>query len=73
MSIKHEIDKTARDVKDATSETYHRTAADAEKARREAEGDEMTSGEKLESVADEAKHRVHAGADAAKRSIRDNT
>lgn len=73
MSIKHEIDKAARDVKDASSEALHRTAADAEKARREAEGDEMTSGEKLESMANEAKHRTQAGVDAAKRSVRDNT
>lgn len=73
MSIKHEIDKTARDLKDATSEAFHRTAAEAEKARRDAEGEEMTSGEKLESMANEAKHRTQAGVDSAKRSVRDNT
>jgi hypothetical protein len=73
MTLKDQMDKAVKDVRDGTDEALHRGAADAEKARREAEADEMTSGEKLESMANEAKHRAQAGVDATKRTIRDNT
>ncbi len=73
MTLKDELNKTVNDVKDAASESAHRTAADAEKARRETESDEMTSSEKLESLADEGKHRTQAEIDHAKRAVRDHT
>jgi hypothetical protein len=67
------IKKTTDDVKDTIHEGTHRTAADAERARREGLGDEMTGGEKARSVLNEAKHRTQAEIDAAKRNIRDHT
>ena len=67
------IKRTTDDVKDTIHEGAHRTAADAERARREGFGDEMTGGEKVKSVLDEAKHRTQAEIDAAKRNVRDHT
>jgi F0F1-type ATP synthase membrane subunit b/b' len=60
------------DVKDAAHEATHRTKAELEKARREAAGDTMTTGEKIKSVADETKERVQAGVDHLKRDARDS-
>jgi hypothetical protein len=70
---KNTIENIGKNVKDATNETIHRTAAEGEKARREVDGDSMTPSEKLASVADEAKQRVEAGVDHAKQAIRKNT
>ena len=65
-ALKRGIDKT----KDAIHEAAHRGAAEGEKVRRDAAGDEMTMGEKARSVANEAKHRTQAEIDAAKRKLR---
>ncbi|HEY5341406.1 MAG TPA: hypothetical protein VIK27_10290 [Candidatus Aquilonibacter sp.] len=73
MTLKNEFDKTVNDVKDGVSESAHRTVADAEKARRETEGNEMTSSEKLESLANEGRHRTQGEIDHAKRAVRDHT
>lgn len=73
MALKDDIKKTVDDVKDGANEALHRSAAEAEKQRREVDGNNMTSGEKLESMANEAKHRTQAEIDAGKRTIRDNT
>lgn len=84
MTIKNSLDKVItdvkdatkkgiEDVKDATSEVLHRGAAEAERERRERESNDMTSGEKLESLAEEGKHRVAADIDKAKRTVRDHT
>lgn len=73
MTLKDHLDKAVNDVKDSANEALHRSAADAEKTRRELDGDNMTSTEKLESMASEAKHRTEAEVDSAKRSIRDHT
>jgi hypothetical protein len=67
-AVKHAVD----DTKDAVHEAGHR-AADAEKARREALGDEMTPGEKVGSGANEIKNRTQAEIDEAKRKLRDRT
>jgi hypothetical protein len=64
---------TVDNAKDAVDETMHRTAADAEKTRRESEGDDMTASEKVQSFADETKNRAQAEIDAAKRGLRKNT
>jgi hypothetical protein len=71
MSIRHDIDKTVKDVKDAFNEGKHRGIADAEQASRDAAGDEMTAGEKADSMLNQAKHSVAAEVDRAKRKARD--
>ena len=68
-AIKHAVD----DTKDAVHEAGHRTAADAEKTRRDALGKEMTPGEKVGSVANEIKNRTQAKVDEAKRKLRDHS
>ena len=65
------ITKTVKDVRDATRETLHRSAADAERSNRELAGDMMTTKEKVTSVASEGKHRVQAEIDKGKRKVRD--
>ncbi len=59
------------DVRDRVHENEHRSAAEAERGRRDLLGDEMNPGEKAGSIADEAKHRAEAEVDAIKREIRD--
>ena len=68
-AIKRGID----DVKDSVHETQHRSAAEGERARRDVLGDELTPGEKVGSVANEAKQRAQAEVDAMKRELRDKT
>jgi hypothetical protein len=68
-AIKHAVD----DIKDSVHEGQHRSAADMEKAKREALGDELTPSEKVGSALNEAKQRTQAEIDAAKLKIRDNT
>ncbi len=68
-AIKHAVD----DTRDAVHEAGHRSAADAEKARRDALGNEMTPGEKAGSVANEIKDRAQAKVDEAKRKLRDHS
>lgn len=65
------IKKTTDDVKDTVHEGSHRAAADGEKARREAFGDELSGTEKAKSAVNEAKERTQAEIDAAKRKVRD--
>lgn len=68
-AIKHAVD----DVKDSVHEGQHRSAADMERGKREAFGNEMTTSEKVGSAISEAKHRTQAEFDKAKRDIRDKT
>lgn len=72
-SITGQIKRGIDDVRDGAAESMHRSAADAEKTRREVDGDNMTLGEKVTSGANEAKHRLEAEGDKAKRVTRDNT
>jgi hypothetical protein len=67
------VQKGIADAKDAAGEVLHRSGAEAEKTRREVEGDTMTTGEKVASVVNETKHRTQAEIDAAKRNLRDST
>jgi len=64
------VKRTTDNVKDAIHEGQHRTAAEAEKARRESLGGELSGTEKAKSVVNEAKHRTQAEIDAAKRDLR---
>ena len=67
--VKHGIE----DARDSAGEAMHRSAAEAEKTRRDVDGDNMTLGEKVTSGVSEAKHRLEAEGDKAKRTTRDNT
>jgi uncharacterized protein YoaH (UPF0181 family) len=58
------------DAKDTTKELLHRTKAEAERLHRQFDGDDMSAGERIASVADEMKERAQAGMDKAKREIR---
>ncbi|MGA2760774.1 MAG: hypothetical protein ABSF08_10695, partial [Candidatus Cybelea sp.] len=58
---------TVDNIKDTVHEGQHRAAADSERAKREALGNEMTAGEKIGSAVNEAKHRTQAEYDATKR------
>ena len=62
--------KVVEDARDAVGETLHRSAAEAERSRRETEGDKMTTSEKVVSGVSELKHRTQAEIDAAKRASR---
>ncbi|MGA7571727.1 MAG: hypothetical protein WBG27_08765 [Candidatus Aquilonibacter sp.] len=63
------IKGTIDDVRDTAHEASHRTKAEAERQRREVD-DTMTPGEQVKSMADEAKNRVQADVDEAKRRLR---
>ena len=70
-NAKRAIKDTVESTKDGVSEAMHRSTAEAERARRELAGDEMTASEKLGSTANEAKNRVQAQVDKTKREFRD--
>lgn len=68
-----QMKKAGADLHDAAEEIKHRTVAEAEKLKRDALGDELTTGEKIESGANELKNRTQAEIDKAKRGLRDHT
>jgi hypothetical protein len=79
MALKDDINKLgnkAKDaidnVKDSVNEASHRSAADAEQAKRDLAGDQMTPGEKASSVLNQAKNTIQGDLDAAKREARKN-
>ncbi len=67
------IKKTTDNVRDSVHEAGHRSAAEAERAKRDVAGKEMTPGEKAGSALNEAKHRTQAEIDAAKQHARNKT
>jgi hypothetical protein len=67
------IKDTVRNAKDTIDEAMHRSTADAEHMRRDVDGENMTTEEKLTSLANEAKHRTQADIDKAKREVRKHT
>lgn len=66
MDLKDSIKNTVETVKDSVNEGLHKSTAEAEHARRETAGDTMTTGEKVNSMANEVKNNVQAGTDHAK-------
>jgi ElaB/YqjD/DUF883 family membrane-anchored ribosome-binding protein len=72
-NVRDSIDKAGKDVRDAFREAGHRSAADAEKEKRELLGDELRPSEKAGSVVHESKERLQAELDEAKRKLRDHT
>jgi hypothetical protein len=67
------IKDTVRNAKDTVDEAMHRSTAEAEHTRREVDGENMTTEEKLTSMANEAKHLTQAEIDKAKREVRKHT
>ncbi len=70
MGLKEEFTKVVDNVRDAVHEAGHRSAAEGEQAKRDLVGDEMTPGENIASMANQAKHTVAAEIDGAKVDIR---
>jgi hypothetical protein len=68
--MKNDAKKVHNDLKDAAKEVKHRTIAEAEHLKRDAFGDEMTTGEKLKSGTNELRNRTAAEIDKAKRDLR---
>jgi hypothetical protein len=73
MGLREELKKFGENAKDTVDEAAHRSSAEAERENREINGDLMTPGEKVGSVAEETKHGVLADVDKAKRAVRNNT
>ena len=73
MDIKKSVKDSIDNTRDATREVLHRSTADAEHARRDLDGDEMTAGEKLRSTGNEVKNRTQAEMDKIKREVRSHT
>ncbi len=64
------IERTLKNTHDTIDQTLHESAAQAQRSRRESDGDEMTTKEKIVSHADELRHRVDAGVDEVKKKAR---
>ncbi len=73
MGLKEDLRKTVDNVKDAFNEAGHKANAEAEQTERDLGGDALTPGEKVRSVANQAKEETLAGIDRAKQDIRSNT
>jgi hypothetical protein len=80
MSFKDTVDKaadgikkTGDNVKDTLNETGHRANAEGEQAKRDLAGDQMTSGEKVNSMFRQGTETIKADVDATKRDVRNNT
>lgn len=73
MDIKKSVKDTIDNTRDATREALHRSTADAERARRDIDGDDMTATDKLKSVGNEVKNRTQAEIDKTKREVRTHT
>ncbi len=73
MGLKDAFDKMGKDVKDTVNETGHRSAAEGEQAKRDVAGRDMTVGENVNSMANQAKENIQADTSATKREARDST
>jgi hypothetical protein len=72
MDIKDKAVKAFEDTKDALNETMHKSAAEAERAKRDVAGDELTPGETAGSMFNEAKNETQAQIDRTKRELRND-
>ena len=73
MAIRDEVDKTIDNVKDAAHEIKHRVVADAEQTKRDLDGDDMTTSQKIGSVVNQKKNETQATIDKAKRDLRNKS
>ena len=60
-------------MKDTVGEAGHRSAAEAEQAKRDVAGDRMTASEKARSLLNQGAETVKGDFDAAKRDVRNGT
>lgn len=72
MGLNDAIKKTVDNITDKVNQMTHEGNADAEQATRDTFGDQMTPGEKVGSVANEAKERFLGGVDKAKQDVRND-
>jgi hypothetical protein len=70
MGLKDDTAKAVENTKDLLSEGGHDVVANAEQAKRDLVGDELTPDEVAGSKLNQAKNEVQAGVDRAKREIR---
>jgi hypothetical protein len=70
--IKHAAHDAAENVKDTFNEATHRSTAEAERAKRDLGGDDLTPSEFGGSVLNEAKNDLQADISATKRNLREN-
>lgn len=68
-----DIGKAIKNVGDTVDEGINRSKAEGERAKRSVAGDAMTPGEKLGSMANEAKSEVEAEVNRGSRTIREST
>ena len=73
MSLERELDKAAKDMRDAANELKHRTTAGAERLDRDTDPGTMSEGDRMRSRINEAKNDVQADMDRAKRKVREET
>jgi hypothetical protein len=73
MDIKKSVKDTIDNTRDTAREAIHRSTAEAEHARRDSAGGEMTAGEKVKSAGNEVKNRTQAELDKMKREVRSHT
>jgi hypothetical protein len=66
------VKDTVDNVRDGVNETGHRTEARAEQEKRNLAGDEMTTGEKAQSMFNQGKNEVQAEYDQTKRDVRNS-
>ena len=67
------VKDTVDNVRDTGNEFGHRAQAKGEEAKRRVAGDEMTLGQKTQSVFNQGKNEVQAEYDKSKRDIRTNS
>jgi len=73
MGLKDAINNLGKDIKDTVNETGHRSAAEGEQAKRDVAGGDMTVGDNLKSMGNQAKESTQADTSATKREARDST
>lgn len=73
MGLKDAINKIVDNVKDTANEASHKSAAEGEQAKRDVAGDQMSVGENLGSMANQAKEELQGETAATKRDVRNST
>jgi len=73
VGLKDAINKVVDNVKDTANEASHKSAAEGEQAKRDVAGDQMSVGENLGSMANQAKEELQGETAATKRDVRNST
>jgi hypothetical protein len=72
LNFKDKLVQTFEDAKDSVNEALHRSEANAEQAKRDVAGEEMTPAEHASSMMNQAKNNVQADIDKTKRDLRND-